>query len=86
MANFRTAGEFERQGVELVDNSPDEIRDLIAEQLQKVMDPCFSYSDEDEVLQQRFRSLFRPGHYTYGSASRVGSAFLKKYRDLLPNE
>jgi putative glycosyltransferase (TIGR04372 family) len=84
MANFRNTLDFERQGIELVSNSPDEIRDLVAEQLQKVMDPHFSYSDEDEALQQRFRALFRPGHYTYGSASRIGRAFLQKYQNLLP--
>jgi putative glycosyltransferase (TIGR04372 family) len=83
MGNFFTSLEFRRQGLELVDNTPDEIRDLLAEQLRRVTDPSFSYTEEEERLQQRFRSLFRPGHYSYGSASRVGTSFLQKYRDLL---
>jgi putative glycosyltransferase (TIGR04372 family) len=84
MGNFRTTIEYASQGIELVENSPEEIRDLLAEQLKRITDPGFSYADEDELLQRRFRALFQPGHYSYGSKSRVGTAFLQKYRSLLP--
>ncbi|HWJ36319.1 MAG TPA: TIGR04372 family glycosyltransferase [Steroidobacteraceae bacterium] len=84
MGNFRATIEFDRQGIELVENSADEIRDLLVERSRRDDDPGFSYSEEDELLQQRFRALFRPGHYGYGSKSRVGTAFLQKYRNLLP--
>jgi putative glycosyltransferase (TIGR04372 family) len=83
MGNFTTSLEFSRQRLKLVDNTPEEIRDLLAEQLRRATDPDFSYTEEEEVLQQRFRSLFRPGHHSYGSSSRVGTSFLKKYKDLL---
>jgi len=84
MGNFRTTLEFDRQGIELVENSAEEILDLLVEQLGRVNVPNFSYTEEEELLQQRFRALFRPGHHSYGSASRVGTEFLKKYRHLLP--
>jgi putative glycosyltransferase (TIGR04372 family) len=84
MANFTTSIEFKRKGLKLVDNTPEEIRDLLDEQLRRKTDPSFSYTEDEELLQQRFRSLFRPGHHSYGSISRVGTAFLKKYQDLLP--
>jgi putative glycosyltransferase (TIGR04372 family) len=84
IGNFFTSHEFRRHGLELVDNTPDEIRDLLVEQLRRVTEPSFSYTEEEEQFQRRFSSLFRPGHYSYGSASRVGTAFLRKYSDLLP--
>ena len=84
MGKFTMSIEFERQGIDVVENSPEEIRDLLVEQLRKSTEPSFSYTEEEEFLQKRFRALFRPGHHTYGSISRVGSAFLKKYQYLLP--
>jgi hypothetical protein len=43
-----------------------------------------TYLPEDEVLQQRFRQLMRPGHYSFGATSRIGRQFLRKYSHLLP--
>jgi putative glycosyltransferase (TIGR04372 family) len=82
--NFRSSSEFKAAGIELVNNSPEEIRDLAIEQFERSATQNFVYDDEDENLQNRFRALFKPGHYMYGSASRVGRAFLKRYCHLLP--
>jgi len=83
-SNFRYSSEFNAAGLELVNNPPEEIRDLAIEQFERSASPNFAYDDEDETLQFRFRELFKPGHYMYGSASRVGRAFLKRYQHLLP--
>lgn len=83
-ANFRFSSQFEAAGIELVNNTPEEIRDLVIEQFERSSFPSFMYDKDDEELQNRFRALFRPGHYMYGSASRVGRAFLKRYQYLLP--
>ena len=83
-SNFRYSSEFNAAGLELVNNSPEEIKDLAIEQLERIASPNFVYDKQDEALQIRFRELFRPGHYMYGSASRVGRAFLKQYQHLLP--
>jgi putative glycosyltransferase (TIGR04372 family) len=84
MADFRRASEFDQASIELVDNSPEEIRDLAAEQYEFTAGTHTRvYNDDDQVLQARFKALFRPGHYTYGSSSRIGRAFLRCHRDLL---
>lgn len=83
ISGFRFASQFQEAGIEVVNNTPDDIRELAIEQLERIDNSEFKYSEKDEVLQQRFRELFRPGHYAYGSASRVGRAFLQKHEDLL---
>jgi len=83
-SNYRFSSEFNAAGLELVNNTPEEIRDLAIEQFERSSFPNFVYNEKDEALQTRFRKLFRPGHYMYGSASRIGCAFLKRYQHLLP--
>ena len=83
-SSYRFSSEFNAAGIELVNNSPEEIRDLAIEQFERSASPNFVYDEEDEALQIRFRELFMPGHYMYGSASRIGRAFLKRYQHLLP--
>lgn len=86
IADIRHAKDFKDAGIELIDNSPEEIRDLAMEQYENTAGfPMHSpYAEDDEVLQKAFKSLFRPGHYTYGSSSRVGRSFLRRYQHLLP--
>lgn len=64
------------------DNTPDEVRDLAIEMLDR-LDGRLSYDADDEARQARFRALFRPVHYSYGALSRVGGAFLRKHDHLL---
>jgi len=85
MGDFRHTDLFEEAGVRLVENSPEDVRDLAMERLDRIMSKVV-YSKEDESLQKRFASLMKPGHYTYGSAARIGRDFLRKYRQLMPGE
>jgi putative glycosyltransferase (TIGR04372 family) len=78
IANFRLTGEFERRGITLVRASPAEIRDLTVEMLDR-LDGTAVYSREDEERQERFKALFREGHYSYKAGSRIGRDFLNHY-------
>jgi len=69
-------------GVTAIENSPEDIKDVAMEMLDRIEGKAF-YSDEDERLQERFKSLMNPSHYSYGSISRVGRDFLRKYEYLL---
>lgn len=80
--NFRFTSEYRRAGLTIIDNTPEEIRDLALEQLDRCRGAA-TYDDTDAFLQERFRHLFRPGHYAYGSLSRVGRDFLRAHRALL---
>jgi hypothetical protein len=66
----------------LVDNSPEDIRDIAIEMLDRLEGKA-RYTDEDDLRQSQFRALFRLGHYTYGASSLVGRDFLRKYGQLL---
>jgi putative glycosyltransferase (TIGR04372 family) len=80
-ANF-FAPLFHEAGVKIVDNSPEDIRDLAIEMLER-MENSATYTDSDESLQQTFKSFFKPGHYGYGASSRIGRDFLRRYKGLL---
>ena len=64
-------------------NTEDEILELAIEQFQKVTN-SFVLSEANEVLQKKYKALFKPGHYGYGYASKIGEKFLERYSDLLP--
>jgi putative glycosyltransferase (TIGR04372 family) len=83
--SYRFATQYQRAGIEVRDNSPDEILDATSEMLDKV-EGCHLPFPEDEQLQQSFMLLLRPNDYAYGAASRISAAFLRKYRHLLPND
>ncbi len=76
---------YVQAGVKAIENSPEEIRDLAIEMLEKV-EGLIAYTQEDERLQNRFKSLMSKKHYSYGALSRVGRDFLRKYKDLLPKD
>jgi putative glycosyltransferase (TIGR04372 family) len=83
LGNFRYARAYSDAGVEVVENSSEDILDLVTEMLDRI-EGTFVSDPQDELLQLRFRALLRPGHYGYGAASRIGAAFLRKHSSLLP--
>lgn len=85
IGNFRYTPLYTEAGVQVIDNSPDDIRDLALEMLERT-EGTLTYTAEDERLQERFKSLMKPGHYSYKATSRVGRDFLRKYAMLLSDE
>ncbi|OGH61376.1 MAG: hypothetical protein A3G34_05160 [Candidatus Lindowbacteria bacterium RIFCSPLOWO2_12_FULL_62_27] len=80
--DFRATSLFTDAGLMVEENSPEDIKDLALEMLDAVRG-AVKYTDEDARLQERFKSLLRPGHYSYGGRARVGKEFLRKYASLL---
>ena len=80
--DYRYSDLFNKSGIVLLESDSDEIRDLAEEMLAKV-DNKIEYSFEDEKRQADICRLFTPGHFSYGSESRIGKAFLCKYESLL---
>jgi putative glycosyltransferase (TIGR04372 family) len=81
-SNFRFSTSYKEAGIELIKNSAEEIKDLALEMHAKCLG-VFNETREDVHLQARMKSLFRPGHYLYGSSSTVSTLFLRKYSYLL---
>ncbi len=82
IGNMRFSEDYLRAGIEVIENSAEDIRELALEQLDRTEGRA-SYTTADEDLQARFKALMKPGHFSYGSESRVGRDFLRKHAALL---
>lgn len=82
IGNFREDSLFKSYGIKTIENSPEDIKEVTIEMLDK-LDGKLVYTHEDQVLQERFKLLMNPIHFSYGAMSRVGRDFLRKYKHLL---
>jgi putative glycosyltransferase (TIGR04372 family) len=71
---------YESAGVEVVDNTAEEIVELVEEMMAR-LDGTAGYDNEDEALQEAFTAL--ASFETLGVTGRAGRAFLRKYKDRL---
>ena len=85
LSNYRHSEDFSKNGISLINNSSDEI-EMICEEMLALTSKSSSYINYDnkaEELQQKFKQLMKPSHYTYGAPGSVCNSFLEKYEDLL---
>lgn len=82
IGSFSSDSSYSKAGVWPEENSPEDIKDVAMEMLEKVEGRVL-YTDEDERLQELFKSLMNPSHKTFGAISRVGRDFLRKHSFLL---
>ena len=82
VGHFYKAAWYQQAGLEVVENTAEEILDL-AKEMNERLDGRFQYTEEDEELQSRFHSLFQPHHICYGTAARIGAKFLRQNKELL---
>jgi putative glycosyltransferase (TIGR04372 family) len=80
--NFRFQRLYAEAGLRPLENDPRDIADLTREMLERTAGD-FRVTAEDEALQQAFKRLLAPGHYSYGATSRVGRDFLRRHRAVL---
>ena len=79
VGRFLQRQQYEKMGLELVDNTPDEILALCREMNQR-MDGVWEGTKEDVVLQERFRWIMgQPQYRCAGTAVRVGAEFLRQH-------
>ncbi|MEG4283591.1 TIGR04372 family glycosyltransferase [Microcoleus sp. A006_D1] len=64
-------------GIQVVDNTPEEINELVWEMLER-LEGRVQYTEKEEALQQQFNSLPTP-YGSYPANSRIGRSFLQKY-------
>ena len=74
--------QYENAGIEVVENSSDEILEL-AREMNMRLDKNYESTDEDEELQRKYISLFKPNNHCYGTQARIGTYFLRKNIELL---
>lgn len=79
-AAYRHTDMFMRAGLELVENTPDEIADLVNDALAQ---QSASPSQDAFKLNKEFRKHFRAEHYGYESAARLSPRFAARHASLL---
>ena len=78
---------YDRLGVDILQNSPEEINDIVLEMILR-LNGTVTYSSSDKQLQERFRSLTAAcgtflGRHDLTINCRIGKDFLRKYEALL---
>jgi putative glycosyltransferase (TIGR04372 family) len=77
---FYRSEEYEELGVEVVENSPDEITALAME-MDDRLDGAWETTEEDEELQREFWKKFGVAGLQSSIDARVSAAFLRKHRE-----
>jgi putative glycosyltransferase (TIGR04372 family) len=85
IAHFGQAHLYADKGLEVIDNTPEEICEA-AEEMNAVLEGKKIYDEEDERLQEQFRSLFQGSSKAKRLFPRIGSAFLRNNKGLLVQE
>ncbi len=73
---------FKQRGIELIENTSEEIRDLVVE-MDMRLDKTWQSNQEDEELQRRFWLLFSQSDINGVFNARIGAAFLRQHKNLL---
>ena len=79
---FDTNEIFSKLNLELIENTPEEIR-MVTVEMDKRLNGTWQTTEEDEELQRRFRSLLAPNRYNRLFRSRIGAEFLRQNQELL---
>jgi len=82
VGRFYYSLQFEKCGLEIIDNSSDEIYTAAVEMDERIKG-TWSVSEEDEELQRRFWSLLKPNELNGIFLSRISAEFLRQNRKLL---
>ena len=79
---FLRSEQYEDMGIELIDNTPEEIMDVVDE-MDKRLKGIWQTNETDEELQSCFWSFFKSSDLHGVIRSRVGTKFLRQNRELL---
>jgi len=74
--------QFEKMGIEVSDNTPEEILDVVNE-MEERLKGTWQATEEDEELQKQFWSHFNNSNLHGVIRSRIGAKFLRENKDLL---
>ncbi len=82
VGRFVYAQQYEKMGISIIENSPEEIVGLAIEAEERLRG-VFKTNEEDEELQRRFWACFKPSELNQIIRARIGADFLRKNRFLL---
>jgi len=79
---WHSAAEFEKAGITLIENTAEEILELVLE-MNARLDGKWAERPGDQALQDRFRALIPDGRLLKKFPSRLGADFIRKNQNLL---
>jgi putative glycosyltransferase (TIGR04372 family) len=79
---FRSAAQYEEMGIDLQDNTPEEIV-AVAVEMDERINGTWHGEEEDEDLQSQFWSLFQPSPRHGDFVAHIGAQFIRQNRGLL---
>lgn len=79
---FRNSQLYKEASLELVDNSPEEIADLVNEMMDR-LEKSSNDSYKDILFEKEIDKMMKPTHYSYGSPAKIASTFLRRHRSNL---
>ncbi len=82
LGNAITNTPYKDNDIDVIDNTAEDIRDGLLETFQRV-DKTYKESEEKKLLQKKFKTYIRKGHYSFGSGGFVSGEFLRKNMNLL---
>lgn len=82
IGSFQRSEEYEDLGIEVIENTPEEITDVAIE-MDERLEGTWKTNEEDEELQQRFWALFKSSKLHGKILARIGTKFLLQNRELL---
>jgi putative glycosyltransferase (TIGR04372 family) len=82
IGGFTRSEQYEQLGIEVVENTSEEITALAVE-MDERLKGTWQTTEEDEELQRRFWSLFKPSELPGTIVSHIGAEFLRQNRELL---
>ncbi|MBF0570601.1 MAG: TIGR04372 family glycosyltransferase [Candidatus Omnitrophica bacterium] len=82
IAFYFEAQQYQKRGLEVVENTSEEIRDAVEEMTAR-LENRWETNEEYEDLQRRFWSLYEPNEILRVFRARIGAKFLMQNQDLL---
>jgi putative glycosyltransferase (TIGR04372 family) len=82
VAEFQTTAQYQQLGIEVVENTAEEITALAVE-MDERLKGAWQTTEEDEALQARFWALFKVKQWHGPVVSRIGAEFLRHNQALL---
>jgi len=82
VGGFLHTEEFDRLGVDVLENTPEEIT-AVALEMEERLKGTWAGTAEDEELQRRFQCLFKLPEWPNATMPQMGAEFLRQNRDLM---
>ena len=85
IGGFLSTEQYERLGLEPIENTPEEIAS-VASEMDRRLNGTWESAPEDEELQRKFWALYEPGELNRVFLARIGADFLRAHHALLEEQ